>query len=346
MDRKVYGALLASFISMFLIIILVITEYSHGFPEFVCNTYLSSKDTYGIEAKEIDNAKEYVAVEYLSGKKIKSSKTPLIILKRRKEKFGVAIRVYDENRKMIAQSKYYYMVPGKVKRDKSIKDYLDAEIGEKKDISCDGYNEFVHKTSGSCFERLWNYFPEKFLIFGTDYENIQLRGYKLPDYSYYVTEIICSNKDKIKRCSEVTENILRKQVYTGTDFEKLVKIQKYIILRTTYQKTGEFVNTAYGVLRGGANCDGYARAFKYLCDLNDIPCRVVFGETVKGEAHAYNIVKMKDKWYVVDSCWNDSNYEKGLSQFSYFLVSDRTHESVTPSYSEIKCDKDYPMIRV
>ena len=43
-------------------------------------------------------------------------------------------------------------------------------------------------------------------------------------------------------------------------------------------------------------CQGYAFALKYLCDEADIPCTVVTSST-----HMWNLVKLNNNWYVVDT---------------------------------------------
>lgn len=68
-------------------------------------------------------------------------------------------------------------------------------------------------------------------------------------------------------------------------------------------------------LSGGADgqgpvCEGYARAFKVLCDRLGIGCTLVDGDakaTVDGtpEAHMWNYVLVEDDWYAVDVTWND-----------------------------------------
>ena len=62
----------------------------------------------------------------------------------------------------------------------------------------------------------------------------------------------------------------------------------------------------------GPVCEGYARAFKVLCDVYDIPCVLVEGYVKntrtdpEAEFHMWNYVKMEDgKWYAVDVTWND-----------------------------------------
>lgn len=53
-------------------------------------------------------------------------------------------------------------------------------------------------------------------------------------------------------------------------------------------------------------CEGYAEAFKLMCDSLDIPCVILVSST-----HEWNAVQMEDgKWYYVDTTYNDP-YIKG-----------------------------------
>lgn len=63
-------------------------------------------------------------------------------------------------------------------------------------------------------------------------------------------------------------------------------------------------------------CEGYAEAFKMLCDREGIPCVIVVGKSGDG-GHAWNYVKMEDgKWYAVDLTWDDQS----SIFYDFFLV--------------------------
>lgn len=87
----------------------------------------------------------------------------------------------------------------------------------------------------------------------------------------------------------------------------------------------------------GPVCEGYARAFKVLCDELDIPCVLVDGEATSGSgggAHMWNYVQMDDgKWYAVDVTWNDPKVSgasdpnatvSGYEREDYLLVGSST----------------------
>lgn len=84
----------------------------------------------------------------------------------------------------------------------------------------------------------------------------------------------------------------------------------------------------------GPVCEGYARAFKVLCDRSNIPCVLVDGNaksssTSAGEGHMWNYVQIENgKWYAVDATWNDPNpgnvAHSGHESENWFLVGSGT----------------------
>ena len=76
------------------------------------------------------------------------------------------------------------------------------------------------------------------------------------------------------------------------------------------------IRSSYAAITGSAGkngpvCEGYARAFKVLCDRSGIPCIVVTGNARQNnmsspELHMWNEVQLEDSlWYAVDVTWND-----------------------------------------
>ena len=62
-------------------------------------------------------------------------------------------------------------------------------------------------------------------------------------------------------------------------------------------------------------CDGYARAFKMICDYCNVPCLYVSSVRAK---HAWNMVQLESgKWYGVDATWGDEGKTASLRWFMY-----------------------------
>ena len=97
-----------------------------------------------------------------------------------------------------------------------------------------------------------------------------------------------------------------------TEFEKEMAIIGYLVENTDYDwanyKSGSIPAasyTAYGALVNHvAVCQGYALAFKKLCDICGLEAIVVTG-TGNGGSHAWNQVKIGGSWYNVDVTWED-----------------------------------------
>lgn len=123
---------------------------------------------------------------------------------------------------------------------------------------------------------------------------------------------------------------------------------------------GVFYNWTDGNIHAKAVCDGISKAFVLLCQIEGIDCYKCNGAGGKQGneanwgAHAWNKVYLIDKWYVVDSTWDDQmrrvngSYQvNALHQ--YFLKSDeyiaKTHREDYPlrakSNANYKCNENY-----
>ncbi len=110
-------------------------------------------------------------------------------------------------------------------------------------------------------------------------------------------------------------------------YDKVKSIHDYVCFITEYDNTLKAPNTysAYGsLIRRKSVCEGYAEAFKLLCDKNGIECILVTGIATNSngkENHMWCYVKMDDGyWYAVDPTWDDGS----KTGKDYFLVGSDT----------------------
>lgn len=83
-----------------------------------------------------------------------------------------------------------------------------------------------------------------------------------------------------------------------------------------------------------AVCQGYADLYKRLCDLTGIECVVIsgasktqnrdIGKSPSGSGHAWNAIKINEKWYLLDATWG-AGYVKNKRfypefQEAYFMT--------------------------
>lgn len=113
------------------------------------------------------------------------------------------------------------------------------------------------------------------------------------------------------------ENLLAQlNLYNEPDYIKVKGIYDYICQNITYDynSTGALKHTAYAALiNRTAVCQGYAALFYRLALELDVDNRLIAG-TGNGGAHGWNIVKLNNVYYNLDSTW-----DAGLSTYSYFL---------------------------
>ena len=123
--------------------------------------------------------------------------------------------------------------------------------------------------------------------------------------------------------TEVEKLLAELDLAEGTEYEKIEGIYDYICANVTYDyanvndRTHLLKHTAYAALiNGTCVCQGYAVLLYRLALTLGLDCRLIAGYG-GGEAHGWNIVRLDDLYYNLDSTW-----DAGKSTYSYFLVSE------------------------
>ncbi|MDE6961362.1 MAG: hypothetical protein K2P27_10950 [Lachnospiraceae bacterium] len=126
-----------------------------------------------------------------------------------------------------------------------------------------------------------------------------------------------------------------------SDYEKVKTFHDYLVRQVNYDydnlKAGTLPDTAFtaegALLLHSAVCEGYARAFSYLCRRAGIEEMLVYGTADDGtgvQSHAWNQVCVDGVWYYVDVTWDDPLVDKEVVTdgsniiYDYFLVPDMT----------------------
>ena len=134
-------------------------------------------------------------------------------------------------------------------------------------------------------------------------------------------------KEEIKIFNEEINLIISSMPSNLNAYDKYRYLATYISLRTTYDndfKNGNQTINIYGAIDSKTSiCEGYAKAFKYLCKKANLWCNLVDG-TINGTSHMWNLVKLNDEYYHVDITWSDYNdaLPNSLEWFNYFIVNE------------------------
>ncbi|MBP1546067.1 MAG: hypothetical protein J6A37_05660, partial [Oscillospiraceae bacterium] len=107
----------------------------------------------------------------------------------------------------------------------------------------------------------------------------------------------------------------------SSDYEKLKFFAEYICDNVTYNHSaansgvGSNCWNAYGsLINGSCVCEGYAEAFKLLCDTASIPCILCTSYN-----HEWNMVYLDGAWYYTDVTWMDTEVT-GKYNYEWFLT--------------------------
>ncbi|MCR4593547.1 MAG: hypothetical protein K5761_00640 [Clostridiales bacterium] len=182
-------------------------------------------------------------------------------------------------------------------------------------------------------------YPEYFWIgsFSFSYSRVSSGG------QYYVSRVTLSFSegfsdfsnyssaaDMIAAYNNMLYEIENFEIKGESRYEKVKSIHDSIANMTTYNEAAMAHHPTGVFLNGVAVCEGYAEAFKLLCDREKIPCILVNGVGVTNsgsEGHEWNLVQMEDGyWYGLDVTWDDQTDGMGIF-YDYFLVGSDTHAS-------------------
>lgn len=156
--------------------------------------------------------------------------------------------------------------------------------------------------------------------------------------------------EMVKAYDKATNKIIGKFTDKTSTYSKIKIIHDEIIKNAVYDLESTNNDNIYGTLVDyKAKCDGYARAFTYVCGKAGIRTVTVIGNDLTTDSeengHMWNKVYYNKKWYNIDVTWDDpvSDMKDNL-QYDYFMVSDKalknTHEEDNLSFKVPKADDD------
>ena len=106
--------------------------------------------------------------------------------------------------------------------------------------------------------------------------------------------------------NQAIDNLLARLTPDMSEYEIEKALHDLLAIKVDYIETDNAHN-AYGALvEGEAVCEGYAEALQCLLQRAGIQSVQVYGES-KGENHAWNMVLIEGKYYLVDLTWNDQD---------------------------------------
>ncbi|MDR0986116.1 MAG: hypothetical protein LBL98_00255 [Ruminococcus sp.] len=133
----------------------------------------------------------------------------------------------------------------------------------------------------------------------------------------YMRAVAYADKKVQKFLAEIPEDM--------SSTQKLLAAHDFIIEECVYDLEYENGYTAYAaIVYGRALCEGYAKAFQYICEEFGIPCVIAVGMSPNSDnGHAWNKVKVGKNWYNIDVTNDDTddNFYGYISK-NYFFLAD------------------------
>lgn len=247
-----------------------------------------------------------------------------------------------------SEEELYEFVQNKLKLgEKEIKAYISTKITEeeytKLNECIDGYygkiSEYRYRET---FIRGY-YRVVMYAEISDNYyaEGIVLGTIKKSEASKRAVELA----DKAK---QILEEIIKEDM---TDYEKELAIHDYIVSHGEYGylegNNKEQSYQAYGILvKNKGVCQAYAEATQLLLTLSGIKSKIIVGTGKEnGENHAWNLVKLDDGWYQLDTTWDDPAPDReGRILYTYFNITDeqmeKDHEWNKEIYPSAKSEKN------
>ena len=171
-------------------------------------------------------------------------------------------------------------------------------------------------------------------IFSTKY-NVYINSAKDPTYLLDGF----TSKEQIDQCESqviAVKNQILNQIAGKNDIEKMRYIHDYLVDTIEYDQTfGEKnIYNIYGALVSKTCvCEGYAKASQYLLNEAGLENIIITGTATnsdgKTENHAWNYVNIDEKWYAIDTTWDDPIIGGGgkltnTIRYRYFLKGSST----------------------
>ncbi|MBQ5560281.1 MAG: hypothetical protein IIT46_11000 [Lachnospiraceae bacterium] len=273
-------------------------------------------------------------------------KTKKIIVKNEKQKTtGLTAKSYNyvTTKKALINSMYYYI-------NKRKTTFTITYKGKLKNV----YNGSVK----NMFKPVWNIDKKTTNDFDYLYGNIKTYGIKKyyiysnrVKFTFKVTYREGANQTKLVN-QEINRIFKEDLVLTGMSrVQKIKAIHDYICKMASYDDTCSRFTAYEGLVDSNHSfvCQGYSLLFYKMCIISGIPCRFMPGEgsnSMGNVPHAWNIVKVGEKWYHVDTTWDDYDLASRPNGYQYFLVGsdmmDIDH-TLDADYRTAAFKKKYPI---
>lgn len=118
-------------------------------------------------------------------------------------------------------------------------------------------------------------------------------------------------RDVVKNTLDITSSV--------SDDIKVRRIHDWICDNFTYSRDeADIGNSCYqAMFNGEAKCTAYAAVFQKMATVAGLESHIVTSDN-----HAWNLVKLDNSWYTIDTTWDDST-----NSYQYYLCGYKSHDA-------------------
>ena len=149
-----------------------------------------------------------------------------------------------------------------------------------------------------------------------------LSGTKTVSYINVKVTYILTAEERIK-ADRIIDGILADIIKPYmNNHEKAKAVHDYIVLNGKYDENKIYYSDYDLLTEGISVCNGYALLTYNMLNMLNIPVKLISG-TGAGEAHIWNMVKLGDYWFHLDTTWNDPLPDIGTVSYSYYMLTEK-----------------------
>ena len=149
-----------------------------------------------------------------------------------------------------------------------------------------------------------------------------LSGTKTVSYINVKVTYILTAEERIK-ADKIIDGILADMIKPYmNNHEKAKAVHDYIVLNGKYDENKIYYSDYDLLTEGISVCNGYALLTYNMLNKLNIPVKLISG-TGAGEAHIWNMVKLGDYWFHLDTTWNDPLPDIGTVSYSYYMLTEK-----------------------
>lgn len=137
------------------------------------------------------------------------------------------------------------------------------------------------------------------------------------DVDYVITSAKRAAADK--QIDSILSDIIKPYM---NDHEKIKAVHDYIVLNGKYDVSMQFYSDYDLLNKGTAVCNGYALLTYNMLNKLNIPVSLVTG-TGNNQLHIWNMVKLGDYWFHLDTTWNDPLPDANIVSYNYYMLTEK-----------------------